>query len=179
MNTMRLGLLLLTTLFVLPALPAGAQELSSVQKVYFLPMGSGFDQYLANQVSMQGAYQVVTDPLLADAIFTDQIGAKFERQLEDLYPPEPEPEPEEEVVEETDDESADDEEADDDGEFIQEERRPLSSFARGKGNVFLVDRETRNVVWSIYLRPKDYSSKELNKTAGKVVTSLREGSFPK
>jgi hypothetical protein len=178
MTTMRLGLLLLTTLFALPAVPASAQDLSSVKNVYFLPMGSGFDQYLANQVSMQGAYQVVTDPQLADAIFTDQIGAKFERQLEELYPPEPE---EEEGVEQTGDDSEDPAATADHGDALkeEEEKRPLSSFSRGKGNVFLVDRETRRVVWSIYLRPKDYSSKELNKSAEKLVTALREGTFLK
>jgi hypothetical protein len=171
MTTMRLGLLLLTTLFVLPAGPASAQDLSSVKKVYFLPMGSGFDQYLANQVSMQGAYQVVTDPLLADAIFTDQIGAKFERQLEELYPPEPE---EKVVVEKTGEENTDAAASGEDT-VKEEEKRPLSSFSRGKGNVFLVDRGSRKVVWSIYLRPKDYTSKELNKSAEKLVTALRTG----
>ncbi len=173
MTTMRLGLLLLTTLFALPVIHVSAQDLSSVKKVYFLPMSNGFDQYLANQVSMQGAYQVVTDPLLADAVFTDQIGAKFERQLEELYPPEPE---EEEVVEMTDDEIA---AASEEDTPIEEEKPPLSSFSRGKGNIFLVDRESRRVIWSIYLRPKDYSSDELNKSAEKLVTALREGTFLK
>jgi hypothetical protein len=84
MNTMKLGLLLLCIFSIVPAFPASQAELSSVRNLYILPMGSGFDQYMANQLTMQGVFQVVTDPEKADALMTDQIGAKFERQMEEL-----------------------------------------------------------------------------------------------
>jgi hypothetical protein len=59
---------------------AGA-ELSSVHTVYLLPMGSALDQYLANRLTSEHVFQVVTDPKLADAVFTDRIGSAFEEKL--------------------------------------------------------------------------------------------------
>ncbi len=49
----------------------------------------------------------------------------------------------------------------------------VSTFGRGKGNFFLVDRGSRSVLWSAYQRPKDSTPGELEKTAGKVVKQLR------
>jgi hypothetical protein len=170
MNIMRLGLFLLTALFSLPVFGANQAELGTIKKVYLLPMGSGLDQYLANQLTMNGVFLVVTDPEQADAIFTDQIGMKFEQQLEELYPPPPPPE-EEEPEPEEDEEAVS--ENDEPGEMIAEPPPPRASFARGKGNVFLVKRDTKAVVWSIYQRPKDYSSKQLNKTAQEIIATLQ------
>jgi len=48
-----------------------------VQAVYLLPMAGGLDQYLANRLTSAGVFRVVTDPKMADAIFTDQLGAGF------------------------------------------------------------------------------------------------------
>lgn len=181
MNTMKLGLLLLTALMTLPAWPASV-ELGNVKSVYFLPMRSGFDQYLANHVTTTGVLQVVTNPENADAIFTDQIGLKLERQLEELYPPEPEPEEEEEPAgDESEAESEGEAEspADEEEEAVPEDEQwvPLSSFSRGKGNIFLVGRESRNVIWSTYHPPKDFSAKELNKAAERIIGQLQETLF--
>jgi len=49
----------------------------------------------------------------------------------------------------------------------------ISTFGRGKGTFFLVDRGTRAVLWSAYQRPKDTTPGELEKTAEKVVKQLR------
>jgi len=140
---------------------AFAQELSTVRNVYLLPMGSGLDQYIANHLTNSDAFQVVTDPDRADAIITEQIGPGFEERLEELYPPPP--------PEETDSESSDDAAA----LIVQDTGRPTtSSFSRGKGNVFLVGRESRQVIWSTYNLPKNSSSKQLNTTARHIVNQL-------
>src|SRR6266571_1402627 len=65
-------------------------NMPDVQAVYLLPMQGGLDQYLANRLSAGGVFRVVTDPKLADAVFTDQLGAGFEQKLVDLFAPPPE-----------------------------------------------------------------------------------------
>ncbi len=62
-------------------------ELHQVKRVYILSMGSGMDQYLANQITNSGIFEVVTDPKKADAIVTDNVGEAFQNKLDDLYPP--------------------------------------------------------------------------------------------
>src|SRR4051812_9320187 len=70
-----------------------AAELSGVRSVYLLPMGRGMDQYLANRLANEHVFQVVTDPKLADAVFSDHIGEGFEAQMDELYPPPAPPPP--------------------------------------------------------------------------------------
>src|SRR5260370_42250918 len=43
---------------------------------------------------------------------------------------------------------------------------------RGRGNFFIVDRKSRNVLWSVYERPKDSSPGELSRTAERIVKRL-------
>jgi hypothetical protein len=38
--------------------------------------------------------------------------------------------------------------------------------------VFVVDRKTRRVVWSVYEPPKDFSSQELDRTAGRIAAAM-------
>src|SRR5579871_826559 len=66
-----------------------AADLASVHSVYVLPMGHGLDQFLANRLTNEHTFQVVTDPKLADAVFTDHIGESFQSQMDVLYPPPP------------------------------------------------------------------------------------------
>jgi hypothetical protein len=79
------------------ALLCGA-DLAGVHTVYVMPMARGLDQYLANRISGQGVFRVVTDPKLADAVVTDMIGEVFQTQLENISPTpkpaEPAPAPE-------------------------------------------------------------------------------------
>lgn len=117
--------------------------------VYILPMSSGLDQFLAIQLTTGDIVQVVTDPQKADAILTDHIGAGFEQKLEELYGPKPKTE--------------------DEGAAFKSTMAPMS---RGKGAIFLVDRKTRNVVWSDYVREKNTSSDELNHVAAKIAGKL-------
>jgi hypothetical protein len=49
-----------------------------------------------------------------------------------------------------------------------------SSFGGGKGTLFLVDAHSRNVLWSVYEKPKNSSPDELDRTAKRVVTRLKQ-----
>jgi hypothetical protein len=145
-------------------------QLKQVNTVYILAMTGGMDQFLANQITASGVFQVVTDPKKADAIITDRLGESFETKLSELYPPPapvvaPPPPP-----------------ADDDKSKANDKKNTLdlgagaqrvNSGGRGKGNLFIVDRKSRNVLWSIFEPPKDSTPGELSKTAEKVVKRLK------
>ena len=139
------------------------QQLKQVNTVYILAMSGGMDQYLANRLTTMGVFQVVTDPQKADAIITDRLGEPFEAKLKELYPPPPPPAPPpplrrrtirltRTVRPVTSDKTAKDDKdkTEDDGERIAR----VGSFNRGRGNIFIVDRKSKNVIWSIYERPK-------------------------
>jgi hypothetical protein len=49
---------------------------------------------------------------------------------------------------------------------------PVSTFHRAKGTVFLVDRQERVVLWSIYLEPKNTTARELHRAAGEIAGRL-------
>ena len=103
---------------VLASVSFGA-GIADVQSVYLLPMAGGLDQFLANR--LVGVFRVVTDPKLADAVFTDRLGEPFEQKLAELYP-----KPDAEDVEKED-----------------KATPPVSSFGRGRGTVFLVDADPK------------------------------------
>jgi hypothetical protein len=146
---------LLIALTAVAALGCGA-ELAEYKTVYVLPMSSGLDQYLAIKLTTGSVLQVVTDPQKADVVFTDRIGAAFEQTLDDLYGQKP---------------KADDKDKDKDS--MNGSARSISSpLAHGKGLMFLVDRRTRNVVWSTYVKPKGSTPDELNHVAAEVVGKL-------
>src|SRR5690242_13567144 len=120
-------------------------ELTGVHSVYVLPMSRGMDQYLANRLTQEHVFTVVTDPKKADAIFTDQIGERFEQTLAEIIPsPEPVSPPP------SDKEKNKDKEAETSlpSETVNQIANPSSSFARAKGNIFLVDPKSRSVLWS-------------------------------
>jgi hypothetical protein len=152
--------------------------LLEVKKVYLLPMTSGLDQYLANRLTRTGRFEVVTDPANADAVFTDRLGPAFEDKWNEMYPPPPKPEDVKPVDAKTD------AKADAKAEGDKPKAEPkiediaappvtrISSFSRGRGNVFLVSRKNGAVVWSDYKMPKRTGSKELNSTADGIVERL-------
>jgi hypothetical protein len=143
---------------------APATQLAAVHKVYVLPMSNGLDQYLANRLRDSGVVQVSADPANVDAVFTDRLGEAFEAHMDKLFP-KPEPESETEETEaEAGAESA---------EKMEDAGVPPSSFRRGKGVVFLVDTKTRQVVWSIYDKPKELTADGLDATAGRIVHRLK------
>ena len=146
--------------------------LTQVQTVYLMPMGYGLDQYLANRLTGESVFRVVTDPKQADAVLTDQLGAGFERRFEELFR---RPEP---VVQHAQPPPAK-KEKEMDAEAIAQLKLtsgqpPISSFSRGKGNVFLVDIKTRQVLWSLYERPKKVLPDELDRTSGRIVLRLKK-----
>ena len=145
--------------------------LTQFRNVYILPMAGALDQYLANRLAASGRYQVVTDPLQAHAILTDQIGEVFEDRMSELYPPPPPP-PEKQPA-------AQKKEPKDDriGMAMSEADaapRRASSFGRGRGNVFLIERASRRVLWSTYYRPRNTQPDELDHVAGEVVDRLSD-----
>jgi hypothetical protein len=154
-----------------------AADLASVHKVYVLKMAKGLDQFLANRLTSDHVFQIVTDPKLADAVFTDQLGEGFQMKLEE-FSPTPES-----------DKPAPPAKAEKGGEEIN----PLlgdtvnklsnpassSSFGRNKGTIFLVDAKSRQVVWSMYQPPKGSTSKQMDRTANDIVSRIKKDLNPK
>ena len=181
-------------LFAGGLLLAGRAELASVQSVYLLPMSSGMDQYLANRLATANVFRVVTDAKRADAILTDQLGAGFERRMDDLFPPQsaaaaaaaaaaevPPPAGAKEQPEDPKAAAAKARERADqrrEAEEVEKLKRmglpPTSSFSRGRGNIFLVDVKTRQVLWSLYARPKKIMPDDLDRTSATIVERLKK-----
>jgi len=166
-----------TSVLLAASLCGASADLAQIRTVYVLPMSNGLDQYLANHLTAQGFYQVVTDPKLADAVMTDQIGTAFETRMADLLPPE---------------KPAGPQAAEDDSKLSPAEREEkeaaraverfkagnytvqrVSTFGRGRGNVFLVEVKSRRVVWSAYEPARRVQPDDLDKTSIRVVERLR------
>lgn len=131
-------------------------ELVEVKTVYLLPMTYSLDQFLAIRLTKGGILQVVTDPKLADAILSEHIGTGLEDQLRSLYG------------------EKKDADADKDKDKAASFGGPIAGSARSKGAVFLVDRKTRSVIWSDYVRPKSSQPDELNHVADKIAAQLEK-----
>ncbi|MGA2599227.1 MAG: hypothetical protein ABSH09_19820 [Bryobacteraceae bacterium] len=149
-------------------------QLKQVQTVYILPMSSGMDQYLANKLARGGLFQIVTDPKKADAIFTDQIGEGFERKLDELYPTAPLPK-----EADADDDSSKDDSKSDAKSSTKEDMsgggmmNRASSWGRGKGTFFIVDRKSRAVIWSTYDRAPNRAADTMDHKADQIVERLK------
>lgn len=133
-------------------------QLHNVHTVYLLPMSGSLDQYLAARLTRASLFQVVTDPQKADAIFTDRIGEGFEQKMQELFPP---PEVKKAATD------------DDDKDPVKAYKRPASA-ARGRGTVFLVDKASRNVLWSAYLPIRGTQPDEVNRRADHLVERLQK-----
>jgi hypothetical protein len=144
-------------------------QLKQVNTVYILAMTGGMDQFLANQITASGVFQVVTDPKNADAIITDRLGESFESKLKELYPPPAPPTPAPAPPADDDKKADGKKNALDLGAGAQR----VNAGGRGKGNLFIVDRKSRNVLWSVFEPAKDTTPGELSKTAEKVVKRLK------
>jgi hypothetical protein len=153
---------------------AADPALLQVKAVYVMPMGNGLDQYLAMQITQDRVFDVVTDPALADAVVTDRIGPAFEQAFEQLYPPPPPPAAPAEAVEKKQDKAALPEPATIGAALADRPDSPprVSSFSRGRGNIFLIDRRTKRVLWSDYRRPKNSRPDEVHRTADRMVNRL-------
>jgi hypothetical protein len=149
---------------VYPA-PDPNPELLRVRNVYVMSMPRGLDQYLANRLVREGKYQVVTDPQLADAVFTDRLGPDFEQRFDDLYAPKAAEAP-----------KPDDSSSSLNTALAWGEAGPqrASSFSSAAGNLFLVDRASKVVLWSSHKRPKRTTPEELYSTSDWHVERLLE-----
>jgi hypothetical protein len=137
------------------ALGASNSELAEVKTVYLMPMANGLDQFLAVRLTAGSVVQVVTDPQKADAIFTDRIGAALEQKFDELYGEKPK--------------SGDKDKDKDQWSSSKNTMQPLS---RGRGAIFLVDRKNRNVIWSMYERPKNSTADEMHHVADRIASRL-------
>jgi len=170
---------------------AAAAELTGARTVYLMPMGHGFDQFIANRLTRMHVLQVVTDPAKADTIITDVVGASLEDRLKDLYPPPPDPEAIEAAKAK---EAAAKEKAEKAvkpgapvappsllGDTVNKADKAgtMGVSGRGRGTIFLVDVKSRQVLWSFFDRPKNSNPHELDHTAEQVVKQLKEDLSPK
>ena len=127
-------------------------DLAGFKTVYVLPMAGGLDQFLATRLTSGAVLQVVTDPLKADVVITDRIGAAFEEHLNEIYG---------EKVK-TDDKGS-----------LSTTAKPMDiTISRGRGLIFMVDRRTREVVWSTFIKPRDTTPSELIRIAGEIAGKL-------
>jgi hypothetical protein len=175
MVTMKRLLLIL----LLSGAALSAAELGGVHSVYLLPMGNSLDQYLAIRLTSEHVFQVVTDPKLADAVFTDRIGSAFESKLADLLAasaPAAKPAPGQPASSQ----AASSQASSPSGstpitETVNKLSNPAanSSFGRGKGTIFLVDTKSKQVVWSFYEPPKGGTGQQLDKGALEIVSHLK------
>jgi hypothetical protein len=152
-------------LFLLLPLLAAQPEagLAQVQSVYFLPMSAGLDQHLANQMRKLGRFQIVSDPSLADAVFTDKVGEMLEQRLRDLEGSEAAVSKDQQVRS-----------AEAAGVPVAGGAGNRSStWSRGRGTLFLVDRKSRRVLWSTFERPSFATPQELDRMATRITERLK------
>ena len=164
-------------------------ELLHIKTVYILPMRLGFDQYLANQLAHSGLLHVVTDPKKADGILTDHLGEAFEARLDEINPPpKPPPPPAAEAKPAATKTASPAEAADLEPETkattkkakstaidaMANDNPPLrGSFSSGRGNVFLVDKTSRVVLWSTFEQLDSAQPAYLTHIAEYVVKDLK------
>ena len=121
-------------------------------------MTYSLDQFLAIRLTKGGVLQVVTDPKMADAVLSDHIGTGLEektqvtvRRAECAMPIK--------IRIKT---------------RITFSGNPMGGSTRSKGAVFLVDRKTRSVLWSDYVRPKNAQPDELHHVADRIAEQLEK-----
>jgi len=140
-------------------------------------MAYGLDQHLAQYLVRLGVFQITTDPKTADAVMTDSIGPGFEVRLRQLYAP-----PAAAVEASTEDEDAAARVHREEGARAkqQEEWNAIrSTWGRGRGNVYLVDRYSKAVIYTMYAPPKDSSRPQVDKAAKKIAEDLAKIVKPK
>lgn len=182
----------------LSCLPAvHAASLGEVKSLYLLPMSQGLDQYLASRLTSSQVLPVVVDPKAADAVVTDRLGPAFEARLEELYPrPEPGAKPEEAVAkaedaaaqaakaakDDKDEKKGDTKKGDADKDEKETAPKDIirgsspggSSFGRGKGNIFIVDVATRQILWSTHEPAEDASPQSMHRAAERIVRDFKK-----
>ncbi len=131
-----------------------AAGLGDVRTVYLMPMSNGLDQYLAGQLTAGAVLQVVIDPQKADAVFTDHLGENFEQSLAELVGTK---------------QNSDKDKTEENGATFA---RSGMQGQRGRGNIFLVNRKSHEVLWSFYEFPKDKSPDGMKHAAVRIADKL-------
>ena len=150
---MRHFLFFATFLIASAAIALAQSPVAAAKNVFLTPMPGGLEQYLAMHLTNGSVLQVVTKSSKADVIFTDRIGEDLEKTLADLDSKAPAVNSGKagEVV------------------FARPTNRPLS---RAKGTVFLVNRQTGDVIWSTLEQPKSTSISDVDSAARRIVEKL-------
>lgn len=135
-------------------------DLAEVRAVYVMPMSRGIDQYLANRLTTERVFKIVSDPKLADAVFTDRLGDDLTSSLNEISP-------QKAAAAKTD--------STDSAAPLNRLDNPAagSSFGRAQGVFFLVDAKTREVVWSTFEAPGRLDSMHMDRTASDIVSRLK------
>jgi hypothetical protein len=146
-----------------------APRLAGVKKVYVLPMRNGFDQYLANHLTSMNVFEVVADPKRADAVISDSVGEAFQAKMANLYPAK-----EKEKVKDDKEKEGDKDKPKEGSAATQSGAAiPVSTFARGRGTVFVTEVKTMTVLWSVYMPPKSGAQAELEDAARKTAMAMQ------
>jgi hypothetical protein len=176
-----------------------AADLPGVHNLYVMPMSRGLDQYLASRIASEHLFQVVTDPKLADAVLSDRVGETLQAQLETIFPTPKPPEPEPVEKADSGQPAAKSDKSSEHVKHPKEKEEPssgapsmfqdtvnkldnpaqTSTFGRSKGNIFLVDTKSRQVIWSTYDPPKGSATRDLDRTAFDIVSRLKKDLYPK
>lgn len=152
---------------------AQTPSLENVKTVYLWPMRHSLDQYLAEQLSAAGPFQVVVDPKLADAIITERIDAPFLKALDELVAV-----PGDQAGKtETTAGSAKAEGSVEDG--LQAPRPANRPLGQPSGTIFLVHASSRKVLWSTFINQQDFTPKNLHQQAKDVVGRLKKEALPR
>lgn len=147
----------------------------NVNSVYILRMSGGLDQYLITELSKWNVFNITTDPQKADAIFTDTVGETFEKKYDQLYPP---PKDAATIAAEQEAKENPANQGLAGAIATPQQRLGTSSWGRGRGSIFLVDRKSRLVLWSTSRLTEGSASKQMVEQAQKVVERLRKDLAP-
>jgi len=172
-----LSLFLLLAPALLPAQAAPAQEVISPEKgrtVYLAPMGYGMDQYLANHLTVQRLYQVMTHPKDAELMFSDLLGPALGRKLRESFPEYFEEPAAPEEAEKKEEEKKGDTAV---SAKVEPDEMRRGNWGQGKGNYFLLDYRSGRVLWSTYFRPDSFTPRDLDQAAKKIVDRLKKQVF--
>ena len=148
---------------------ADLSQLRETGKVYLWPMSNAFDQYLAQQISAEGVFEIVVDPELAHAIMTEKIDNTFLEAMAELFPA-PAQQSEKAPAKTQDGQTA---------ENLQTGGRPANHpRGRPRGTLFLVDVQSRKVLWSTFLKESEPSPNQLHRQARSVAAQLKQPPSP-
>lgn len=153
-----------------PEPPRAPLRVGQMHSVYLLGMAYGLDQHLAQYLVRLGVCQVTTDPKAADAVLTDSLGPGFEVRFRQLFAA---PKDASDAPSEDEDAAVKVRKEEKERAKQEEEWNAIrSTWGRGRGNVYLVDRYSKAVVYTMYAPPKNSSRPEVDKAAKKIAEDL-------